>query len=89
MADGDLTLKLDDETAQRLKDAAEAVGRSVDDYVQELIREGLTAKALHDDDCAEDIRILEDYDRTGVSYSVEEGLAVFDAAMKVYLARSP
>ena len=89
MADGDLTLKLDDDTARRLKNAAEAAGRSVDDYVQELIREGLTAKASDDDDSAEDIRILEDYDRTGVSCSVEEGLAVFDAAMKVYLARRP
>nr|WP_309606996.1 hypothetical protein [Phenylobacterium sp.] len=88
MADGDLTLKLDDETARRLKDAAEAAGQSVDDFLQVLIREGL-AEASQDDDWAEDIRILEDYDRTGVSYSVDEGLAVFDAAMKVHLARRP
>ena len=89
MADGDLTLKLDDETAQRLKDAAAAAGRSVNDYVRDLIREGLTAKASDEVDWAEDLRILADYDRTGVSYSVEEGIAVFDAAMKVYLARLP
>ena len=76
MADGELILNLDEETAQRLKDAADAAGQSVRDYAQ-----GLIAGAL-DDDWAEDVRIAEDCDRTGISYSLEEGLAVFDAAVK-------
>lgn len=81
MADGELILKLDDETARRLQEAADAAGRSVGDYVQALIRED-----LDDDDWAEDERIAEEYDRTGVSYSVEEGLAAFDAAVSRRLA---
>ncbi|MBP7650238.1 MAG: TraY domain-containing protein [Phenylobacterium sp.] len=82
MADGELTLKLDDETARRLKAAADAAGRSVDDYAAELISDGLGG----DDDVAEDLRIAEEYDRTGVSYSVEESVAHFRQAL---LARVP
>jgi predicted transcriptional regulator len=77
MADGELTLKLDDETPRRLQEAADAAGQSLADYVQHLIRDG-----LDDDNWAEDVGIAEEYDRTGVSYSLEEGLAVFDAAVK-------
>lgn len=75
MADGELTLKLDDDTARRLQEAADAAGRPVADYAAELIVGGL-------DDWTEDVRIAEAYDRDGVSYSIEEGLAVFDAAVK-------
>lgn len=63
MADGELTLKLDDETARRLQAAAELIAGGLDDW-------------------AEDVRIAEAYDRDGVSYSLEEGLVVFDAAVK-------
>jgi predicted DNA-binding protein len=72
MADGELTLKLDDETVRRLQEAADAAGRSVVDYVQDLIREGLV-----DDDWAEDVRIAEECDRSGVSHSVEEAMSHF------------
>lgn len=82
MADGELTLKLDDETARRLKAAADAAGRSVDDYAAELISDGLGG----DDDFAEDLRIAEEFDRTGASYSVEESVAHF---RKTLLARVP
>jgi hypothetical protein len=34
------------------------------------------------DDWAEDVRIAEEFDRDGVSYTLQEGLAVFDAAAK-------
>ena len=81
MADGDLTLKLDDETAQRLKDAAEAAGRSVDDYVQKLIREGL-------DDALEDSRIAEECERTGVSHSVEEAVAHFRSELRAQVKKA-
>jgi predicted transcriptional regulator len=76
MADGELTLKLDDETARRLKDAADAAGQSVGDYAGGLIRH-----SLEDDDWAEDVRIAEEYDRTGVSYSVEQAMSHFRAAL--------
>jgi predicted DNA-binding protein len=75
MADGELTLKLDEDTARRLQEAADAAGRPVADYAAELIAGGL-------DDWAEDVRIAEEFDRDGVSYTLQEGLAVFDAAAK-------
>jgi hypothetical protein len=76
MADGDLILKLDDETSRRLKEAAEAAGRPVSEYAAELIGVGLNS------DWTESIAALAEYDRTGVSYSLEEGMAAFDAAVE-------
>jgi hypothetical protein len=78
MADGVLTLKLDDATARRLRGAAEAADQPVDADAADLISEWL----IPDDGVDEDLRIIEDYERTGVSYSLEEGLAVFDAAVQ-------
>jgi predicted transcriptional regulator len=82
MADGELTLKLDDETARRLKEAADAAGRPVEAYARDLIAEGLA-----EDDWAEDVRIAAEYDRTGQSYSVEEALAVFEDELKAQVAK--
>ena len=76
MADGDLTLHLDEETAKRLRAAADAAGRPAEEYAADVIAEHLA------DDLEEDLRIFEDYERTGVSYSLEEGMAIFDAAVK-------
>ncbi|WP_293904440.1 DUF6290 family protein [Phenylobacterium sp.] len=72
MADGEIRVKVDDETEQRLKALAEAAGLSVSDYVRDIISD-----SLQDDDLAEDLAALEEYDRTGVSYSVEEAMAHF------------
>ena len=83
MADGEVRVTLDAETERRLKAAADAAGRSVDDYARDLIVE-----ALDEDDWAEDVRIAEEADRTGVSYSVEEGLAAFDAAVKSHVTKA-
>ncbi|MBS0361938.1 MAG: hypothetical protein JSR98_11185 [Proteobacteria bacterium] len=83
MADGELTLKLDDDTARRLQDAADAAGQTVAAYASSLIADRLSG----DDDWAEDERIVEEYDRTGVSYSVEEAMAAFDAAVEVQLKK--
>jgi hypothetical protein len=71
MADGEITVKLDAETERRLKEAAAAAGRSVDDYAHDLIVDAL------DDGWAGAERALEEYERTGVSYSVEEAAAHF------------
>lgn len=81
MADGELILKLDDDTARRLQAAADAAGRPVADYAAELISGGL------DEDWAEDLRIAEEYDRTGEYLSVEEGLAFFRATLDEQLAK--
>lgn len=76
MADGEVKVTLDTETERRLKAAAEAVGRSVNDYARGLIVEG-----LDDGDCAADIRIAEEAERTGSSHSVQEAMAYFRAAL--------
>lgn len=72
MADGEVTVKLDAETTQRLAAVAEAAGQTVTDYVRDLIKDSLS-----DDDWAEDLAALDEYDRTGVSYSVEEAVEHF------------
>ena len=78
MADGELTITIDAALAERLRAAAEAAGESVDVYVRHAL------ETISDDpvDWAEDVRVAEAYDGDGVSFSVEEGLAVFDAAVK-------
>jgi predicted transcriptional regulator len=80
MADGELTLKLDDETARRLQAAADAAGRPVADYAAGLIANGL------EDRWAESLRRLAEYDRTGESISVEEALAHFDDEVRAQVA---
>ena len=59
MADGGLKLELDEALSLRLKQAAEAHGRSVDDYAAELIADGL------DENWAEAYERFADYERTG------------------------
>lgn len=83
MADGEVTLKLGVEAARLLQAAADAAGRPVDPYAAELLSERL----LLDADWAEDLRILEECERTGITYSVEKGMAVFDAALKTHLGK--
>lgn len=80
MADGELTLTLDDETARRLRAAAEAAGVAVEAYAAELITGGL------EEDWAEDLRRLEEYDRTGEYVSLEEASAFFRDALEERLA---
>jgi predicted transcriptional regulator len=78
MADGELTLKLDDETTRRLQEAADAAGRPLNDYVANLIAGHLAA----DDDWAEDVRIAEECERTGEHVSVEEAMAHFRSELQ-------
>ncbi|MBP6546015.1 MAG: hypothetical protein KA220_04800 [Phenylobacterium sp.] len=80
MADGELTLKLDHDTARRLKAAADAAGQAVEDYAQALIADRL------DDRWSESVRRLEEYDRTGESLSVQEALEHFDNTLQDRLA---
>jgi hypothetical protein len=82
MADGELILKLDEDTARRLQAAADAAGRPVADYAAELISGGL------EDDWADDLRIVEDYRRTGESYSVEEAMAHFHSELMAQVEKN-
>jgi len=81
MADGELTLKLDDDTARRLKEAADAAGRPLRDYVTDII-----AERLAEDDWEEDARIGEESERSGDYISLEEGLREFESDLEARLA---
>jgi predicted DNA-binding protein len=83
MADGEVTITLDAETERRLKEAADAAGRSVDDYVRDLIRDD-----LDEDDWAEDARIAEQAERTGASHSVQEAMAHFRSELHGQVKKS-
>lgn len=83
MADGEVKVTLDAETERRLKAAAEAAGRSVGDHARALIREG-----LDDSDWTEDLRIAEDAERTGSSYSVEDAVAHFRTALHAQVKKA-
>lgn len=80
MADGELTLTLDDETARRLQEAADAAGLTVGEFAAGLIGAGLG------DRWSGARAALAEYDQTGVSYSLAEGMAAFDAAVTARLA---
>jgi predicted transcriptional regulator len=83
MADGELTLKLDDETTRRLQEAADTAGRPLNDYVAELIAEHLAT----DDDWAEDVRIAEESERTGEYASVHEAMAHFRSELQAQVKK--
>ncbi|MDO8295386.1 MAG: hypothetical protein Q7T19_02990 [Caulobacter sp.] len=70
MADGSVTLILDDATLARLESVARDFGMSPGDYAETIL-----ANALSRWDVAEDLRRLAEYDRTGESVSVEEAFA--------------
>ena len=79
MADTGLIIELDEELGQRLRAAAEAVGRSVNDYVVSLLSGGL-------DDWAEDHARLAEYDRTGEYVEAETVMAEFRESLAERLA---
>jgi predicted transcriptional regulator len=80
MADGELTLKLDDETARRLQAAADAAGVPVGDYAADLIAGSLG------EDWTEALARLEEYDRTGEYVSLETALLHFRTEVESGLA---
>ncbi|HEY3950931.1 FitA-like ribbon-helix-helix domain-containing protein [Phenylobacterium sp.] len=82
MADGELTLKLDDETAERLRAAADHAGVSVEAYVLEIIADDLD----HEGVGLSRVRLLE-YDQTGEYLTVEEAMAHFDRKLQAHTAK--
>ena len=65
MADG-FDIHLNEDQARRLRAAAEASGVDPATYVQQALERAM------DDDWAEDIRRIEEYERTGESISADE-----------------
>jgi predicted transcriptional regulator len=80
MADDGFTVRIDSDLAGRVKAAAEAAGRSVEDYAADLIASGL------DDDWAEDYARYADYKRTGEFIDAETALRDFRQGVAARLA---
>lgn len=84
MADGGMTLNIDEPLAERLREAAKSAGQSVEVYA----RQALEAFAEDQDDhWAGAIRSLEEFDRTGESVSVEEAFSTFRHDLEERLRR--
>ncbi|HEY3798983.1 MAG TPA: hypothetical protein VGL58_11570 [Caulobacteraceae bacterium] len=80
MADGGLTLEIDEELARRLRAVAGASGESVEAFALQTLR------AATDEDWAEDYARAAEYDATGVSYPAEQVMAEFRARLEARLA---
>ena len=80
MADDDFRLELSEELGRRLKAAADAAGRSVDDYAAKLIIEGLEGS------WDEDFARYEEYKRTGEYIDAETAMREFRSVLKARLA---
>lgn len=79
MADG-FHIDVEGERAAKLKAAADAAGMSPVDFAMNALDRAL------EDDWAEDLAALEDYDRTGEFVPLEAALEEFNAALQAKLA---
>ena len=79
MADGGMTLNIDEALAQRLRDAAQSVGESVEVYARQALE---AFSGAEEGDWDESIRRLEEFDRTGESVDAEEAFAAIRTNLK-------
>lgn len=75
-----LTLHIEADLADRLKMTADFVGRPVDDYARDLIRDGL------DEGWAEEQARWAEFERTGESIPAEPALLEFRNSVKARFA---
>lgn len=81
MADGSLTVKLDEQTSARIKAAAAEAGESTDAFANRLL-----AGALETDRWAISNARIDEYERTGVAEDAEVVFARLRARMSQKLA---
>lgn len=91
MADGALTIILDDETLERLRREARDAGVPVENWVADWLR-APAMPAPPDSDVArwrieESLKALAEYDRTGESVGLDEALAEFHQRIETRLAK--
>lgn len=79
MADG-FQIDVEGERAAKLKAAADAAGMTPVDFAMSALDRVL------DDDWAEDLAALEEYDRTGEFVTLDAALEEFNAALQAKLA---
>jgi hypothetical protein len=84
MADGDITVKISGEAARLLMAAAAESGLTPDDYVSDMITDGLSSG---DGRWAVAEAALEDFDRTGVSVDAETAMAEFRERVAARVAK--
>ncbi len=78
MADGGMTLELNENLTDRLIVAAEKAGQPADEYATQIIGEAL------DDEWSEAERRWADYERTGESVSLAGAMAELRAGLKAH-----
>ena len=81
MADGELTVKLNEAMRLRLHERAVATGLSVEQYAADLISDHFSYPG-----CAEDNRRYDEYVRTGEYVTLERAMEVFEADLETKLA---
>ena len=81
MADGELTLRIEPELAERMRAAADLAGQPVEQWALTALAAGITQD---DEGWAEDEAAFEEYDRSGVGHEIEPA---FDKLRKNVLAR--
>ncbi len=88
MADGALTLPLDDDMARRLSEAAQRAGMTPEAYALDRLSKALDSATAHqsDLDWTEADRRLADYDRTGIAYPLDDVLIEVRADLESRLA---
>ena len=84
MADGALTLTLDDATVARLAEAAALAGQTPEAYAADRLAETLSPPLAYD--WTEANARLAEYDRTGAYVTLEEWSAAFRADVEARLA---
>lgn len=84
MADGALTLILDDATVARLAEAAALAGQTPEAYAADRLAETLSPPLAYD--WTEANERLTEYDRTGEYVTLEDALASFHDEVEAALA---
>lgn len=82
MADGDLTVTLDSDTARRVQVVAEAAGVSVQNFVTGLIADSLQTSV------AEAEAAFEEFGRNGLSVDAEVALTLFQERVAARASRT-
>ena len=79
MADGGMTIEVDEALARRLRALADAAGADVDDLVRKAVESYV-------DDWSEDLARLAEYERTGEAFDADAVLEEFHGRIAKALA---
>ena len=86
MADG-FDIHVDKDRAEKLAGAARSVGLTPEAYVLSLVDEAISVPS-EDEQMAESLRRLDEYDRTGEAYTVDEVFDRIEARIQARMAEN-